>query len=163
MRWGVKRLPLINERFNRVYFCSIGIDECSDHNGHCIHKCRDLPIGFECYCNHGYKLANDSRSCEGANRVFHNSSRLRKIVTYYCSKLKPVLLHQWFCEHVCFDQIIWQCKHLISLKFFAWLMTVTKNFYHTNFDNVNQNVLPLLFLQIWMNVRRCTVRAVRLV
>ena len=44
-----------------------GINECSDHNGHCIHSCRDLPIGYECHCNQGYKLANDSRSCDDLN------------------------------------------------------------------------------------------------
>ena len=43
----------------------LGIDECKYFNGHCYHICNDLPIGYNCSCHVGFKLANDSRACEG--------------------------------------------------------------------------------------------------
>ncbi|XP_028397022.1 low-density lipoprotein receptor-related protein 8-like [Dendronephthya gigantea] len=44
-----------------------GINECADHNGHCVHNCTDFPIGYKCSCKKGYKLANDKRSCDDVN------------------------------------------------------------------------------------------------
>ncbi|CAL7950125.1 unnamed protein product [Xylocopa violacea] len=39
-----------------------GVDECSKNNGGCSQICIDLPIGFRCDCNPGFKLI-DNRTC----------------------------------------------------------------------------------------------------
>ncbi|XP_076762373.1 low-density lipoprotein receptor isoform X3 [Xylocopa sonorina] len=39
-----------------------GMDECSKNNGGCSQICIDLPIGFRCDCNPGFKLI-DNRTC----------------------------------------------------------------------------------------------------
>lgn len=55
----------LSDKIIRCHFTLPDIDECKDHNGHCSHICSDLSIGYKCECRLGYKLANDSKSCEG--------------------------------------------------------------------------------------------------
>ena len=38
---------------------------CSYKNGNCSQGCDNAPGGPNCFCNKGYKLAADNRSCEG--------------------------------------------------------------------------------------------------
>ncbi|CAH1121148.1 unnamed protein product [Ceutorhynchus assimilis] len=40
-----------------------GIDECSQDNGGCAHRCVDTPAGFRCECRPGFALAADNRTC----------------------------------------------------------------------------------------------------
>ena len=41
-----------------------GINECADKRLHgCAQRCRDLPRGFQCYCNPGFKLIADGKTC----------------------------------------------------------------------------------------------------
>nr|XP_034837843.1 very low-density lipoprotein receptor-like [Maniola hyperantus] len=39
------------------------IDECAQNNGGCTQKCIDMPVGYHCDCEKGYKLINNT-SCE---------------------------------------------------------------------------------------------------
>ncbi|ELW62289.1 Low-density lipoprotein receptor-related protein 2 [Tupaia chinensis] len=39
-------------------------DSCSDANGGCTHECIQGPFGAQCLCPEGYRLANDSKTCE---------------------------------------------------------------------------------------------------
>ncbi|KAK9874940.1 hypothetical protein WA026_005757 [Henosepilachna vigintioctopunctata] len=43
-----------------------GINECSINKGGCSHKCVNMPIGFYCECNPGYKLV-DNTTCRDIN------------------------------------------------------------------------------------------------
>ena len=49
-----------------IFFISLlDINECKDHNGHCLHFCHDTKTGFHCSCRPGYQLADDKKSCQG--------------------------------------------------------------------------------------------------
>lgn len=41
------------------------INECLVSNGGCEHSCLNTIGSFQCVCRLGYKLENDSYSCEG--------------------------------------------------------------------------------------------------
>lgn len=41
-----------------------GRNECDVNNGGCNQKCVDVPLGYYCACESGYKLV-DSKTCEG--------------------------------------------------------------------------------------------------
>jgi hypothetical protein len=42
---------------------SCGHDECSLSANLCSQVCNEKPIGYDCSCNPGYKLADDKRNC----------------------------------------------------------------------------------------------------
>jgi very low-density lipoprotein receptor len=41
-----------------------GENECAKNNGGCTQRCVDMPVGYYCDCEKGYKLV-DNRTCEG--------------------------------------------------------------------------------------------------
>ncbi|XP_074662760.1 prolow-density lipoprotein receptor-related protein 1-like isoform X2 [Tubulanus polymorphus] len=45
---------------------SCGIDECR-YQHRCQQICKNLNVGYRCECRHGYKLQNDTQSCEDIN------------------------------------------------------------------------------------------------
>ncbi len=63
-----------------IALCVSGVDECAlselHHQGAsrahaqrvCDHVCKDELIGYTCSCKVGFRLMNDSRSCEGTNQ-----------------------------------------------------------------------------------------------
>ena len=44
---------------------SLDVDECKDSNGGCHHLCTNTPGNFSCSCERGFKLLEDSLTCEG--------------------------------------------------------------------------------------------------
>ena len=44
---------------------SLDVDECKDSNGGCHHLCTNTPGNFSCSCERGFKLLEDSQTCEG--------------------------------------------------------------------------------------------------
>lgn len=49
------------------FFLFADQDECKINNGGCSHHCKDLPMGFYCFCPDNMKLVSDSQ-CEGEER-----------------------------------------------------------------------------------------------
>lgn len=41
-----------------------GENECAKGNGGCSQKCVDMPVGYYCDCENGYKLM-DNKTCDG--------------------------------------------------------------------------------------------------
>ena len=41
------------------------IDECAEGTDGCVHTCTDTKGSYECSCDTGYRLANDSHGCDG--------------------------------------------------------------------------------------------------
>jgi len=56
-----------NKNINiRALNCSISeIDECSTGEDNCQQLCNNLPGTYNCSCNTGFMLNNDSRTCSG--------------------------------------------------------------------------------------------------
>lgn len=52
------------------------IDYCSFGNQSCDHECVSVLNGYRCRCNEGYRLLEDSKTCQGKQ-----SEHGRKIIT----------------------------------------------------------------------------------
>ena len=50
--------------FQYVYI-SLDVNECSFNNGGCEHDCHNVPGSVQCRCTGGYRLRNDTKTCEG--------------------------------------------------------------------------------------------------
>lgn len=61
--------PAILTLYLTLYW-SIDIDECQVNNGNCSDNCTNTIGGYECQCNPGFELMNDSSTCVGKER--HN-------------------------------------------------------------------------------------------
>jgi len=49
---------------------------CSYKNGNCSQGCDNAPGGPNCFCNKGYELAADNRSCEDTNECLNSSTNM---------------------------------------------------------------------------------------
>lgn len=48
-----------------IYFVSSDNDECQENTSGCSQECNNTVGGYECYCKDGYRLTNDSHTCDG--------------------------------------------------------------------------------------------------
>ena len=46
-----------------IFFVCYSADPCSENNGGCHHKCRNTHRGVQCFCNAGFELAEDGKTC----------------------------------------------------------------------------------------------------
>jgi len=44
----------------------VDVDECKENTHNCSQMCRDTTPGFECACDPGYEM-NDDSTCKGKN------------------------------------------------------------------------------------------------
>lgn len=72
--WSEVRFALMQEEhkytFAAVCFPSV-IDYCSYGNHSCDHECVSVLSGYHCRCNHGYRLLDNGRTCQG--KLLHHS------------------------------------------------------------------------------------------
>lgn len=61
--------------------CNVDINECSNNNGNCQHKCVNFEGTFKCQCNPGYILQKDGRSCEFCIKCSKEFKDLEKRLT----------------------------------------------------------------------------------
>ena len=45
--------------------CNTDVLECEELNGGCAHVCVETPGSFQCECDEGYEIVEDSVSCAG--------------------------------------------------------------------------------------------------
>lgn len=50
-------------------------DECLDRNGDCEHRCINEIGGYRCFCEEGYILRADNRTCEQQERRNSNNDK----------------------------------------------------------------------------------------
>ncbi len=50
-------------------FYTLDIDECDTSNGRCNHVCTNTNGSYECTCDVGYSLNEDSHTCSGNNAI----------------------------------------------------------------------------------------------
>ena len=77
------------EVHNPVALC-LDIDECKVNNGGCTQHCRNIPGIFECFCDNGFKLQEDDKSCEGVCcRPWGDSVYQLRGTCHYATKFGP--------------------------------------------------------------------------
>lgn len=59
-------------------FLLADIDECTEGTDGCVHSCSNVPGSYTCSCNSGYRLASDSRGCEGM--MVHINSPVMSVI-----------------------------------------------------------------------------------
>ena len=64
-----------NEFVLHVYTCDLTgvgpVNECATNNGGCSQICVDTTDSFTCFCNSGYTLLSDGRTCNGTVTESH--------------------------------------------------------------------------------------------
>lgn len=65
----IKAVMVGKNNMKKVYYfwvsITIDVDECFYDYDNCEHHCNNLDGSFQCYCEEGCELKNDSFSCQG--------------------------------------------------------------------------------------------------
>ena len=90
-------------------------NECAGDNGNCSHICHDTETSYYCSCKHGYKMLNDSKTCEGNSRkktkIYCEQRNAEIIDVYKMERLKRKL--SYFIDiNEC--DIIGQCSQICT-------------------------------------------------
>ena len=51
------------------YFLSSDIDECKEKTSVCSQDCNNTIGSYKCHCRYGFRLTNDSHTCEGKTKL----------------------------------------------------------------------------------------------
>ena len=82
-----------------LYYVVIDKNECNNLN--CLHACRQTPLGPRCYCQVGYELQSDQKTCQGLFKYYF--CYIYIYIYLYC------LLNLGHCVFEVCQLVIWLC------------------------------------------------------
>ena len=60
-------------------FYNTDIDECATNSGGCSQGCNNTDGSFHCFCNNGYELSDDGRTCRDIDECLMDTHNCQQV------------------------------------------------------------------------------------